>query len=89
MLTIEAALARATELRGLRRIGQQLQDALDSERETASPLASPSFNTDLAKAAFELLRKTAHSRRCKLVELAMDIIRASEALNLGIKKNSF
>ncbi len=81
--TIEAALARAAELRGLRRTGQQLQVALDSEREIsiAIGVTMVQYRID-RKAAFELLRKTARSQRCKLVELAKDIIRASEALNL-------
>jgi response regulator NasT len=81
---IEAALARATELRGLRKTGQQLQDALDSEREISIAIGVTMVQYRLGrKAAFELLRKTARSRRCKLAELAMDVIRASEALNLG------
>jgi len=35
------------------------------------------------KAAFEMLRKAARSQRRKLAELAMDVISASETLNLG------
>lgn len=82
--TIEAALARATELRSLRKTGQQLQDALDGEREISIAIGITMVQYRLGrKAAFELLRKTARSRRCKLAELAMNIIRASEALNLG------
>ncbi len=82
--TIEAALARATELRGLRKTGQQLQDALDGEREISIAIGITMVQYRLGrKAAFELLRKTARSRRCKLAELALDIIKASETLNLG------
>jgi response regulator NasT len=82
--TIEAALARATELRSLRKTGQQLQDALNGEREISIAIGITMIQYRLSrKAAFELLRRTARSRRCKLAELAMDIIKASEALNLG------
>jgi response regulator NasT len=82
--TIEAALARAIELRELRKTGQQLQTALDAEREISIAIGITMVQYRLGrKAAFELLRKTARSRRCKLVELAMEVIRASETLNLG------
>lgn len=82
--TIEAALARAIELHGLRKTGQQLQNALESEREISIAIGITMAQYRLVrKAAFELLRKTARSRRCKLSELAIEIIRASEALNLG------
>lgn len=81
---IEAALARAEELRGLRMTGQQLQNALDRERDIsiATGITMVQYRLD-RKAAFELLRKTARSQRRNLAELAMDVIRASEALNLG------
>lgn len=82
--TIEAALARATEFRSLRANEQQLQSALDSEREISVAIGITMVNYRLnRKPAFELLRKTARSRRCKLVELALEVIRASEALILG------
>ncbi|MGZ5059064.1 MAG: ANTAR domain-containing response regulator [Methylobacter sp.] len=81
---IEAALARAAELRGLRIIGQQLQNALNSEREISVAIGITMVQYRLGrKAAFELLRKTARSQRRKLAELAIEVIKASEALNLG------
>jgi AmiR/NasT family two-component response regulator len=81
---IEAALARATELRGLRMTGQQLQNALDSERDISVAIGITMVQYRLGrKAAFELLRKTARSQRRKLAELAAEVIRASESLNLG------
>ncbi|MGZ4992926.1 MAG: ANTAR domain-containing response regulator [Methylobacter sp.] len=81
---IEAALARAAELRGLRIIGQQLQNALNSEREISVAIGITMVQYRLGrKAAFELLRKTARSQRRKLTELAIEVIKASEALNLG------
>ncbi|MDO9048364.1 MAG: response regulator [Methylobacter sp.] len=81
---IEAALARAAELRSLRMTGQQLQNALNSEREISIAIGITMVQYRLGrKAAFELLRKTARSQRRKLAELAIDVIKASETLNLG------
>lgn len=83
--TIEAALARATELRSLRTTGQQLQIALDSERDISIAVGITMVQYRLGrKAAFELLRKTARTQRRKLAELASDVIKASESLNLEI-----
>ncbi|EGW20368.1 ANTAR domain-containing response regulator [Methylobacter tundripaludum] len=81
---IEAALARAAELRSLRMTGQQLQNALDGEREISIAVGITMVQYRLGrKAAFELLRKTARSQSRRLAELAIDVIKASEALNLG------
>lgn len=82
--TIEAALARAAELRSLRTSEQHLQNALDNEREisVAIGITMVQYRLD-RKAAFELLRKTSRSQRRKLSELAQDVIKASVALNLG------
>jgi two-component system, response regulator PdtaR len=81
---IEAALARATELRSLRVTGRQLQNALNSEREISIAIGITMVQYRLGrKAAFELLRKTARSQRRKLAELALEVINASETLNLG------
>jgi len=81
---IEAALARALELRSLRTTGQQLQNALDSDREVSIAIGITMVQYRLdRKAAFEMLRKAARSQRRKLAELAMDVISASETLNLG------
>jgi len=80
---IEAALARAEELRGLRTTGRQLQNALEKERDISIAIGITMVQYRLGrKAAFELLRKTARSQRRNLAELAMDVIRASETLNL-------
>jgi len=81
---IEAALARAAELQGLRMTGQQLQNALNSEREIsiAVGITMVQYRLD-RKAAFDLLRKTARSQSRRLAELAIEVIKASEALNLG------
>ena len=81
---IKAALARAGEIRGLKATGRQLQGALDSEREISIAIGVTMVQYRLdRKAAFELLRKTARGQKRKLAELAADVIKASEALNLG------
>jgi ANTAR domain. len=64
--------------------GQQLQNALDGEREISIAVGITMVQYRLGrKAAFELLRKTARSQSRRLAELAIDVIKASEALNLG------
>jgi response regulator NasT len=83
---IKAALARAREIHGLEETGRQLQKALNNEREIsiATGITMAQYHLD-RKAAFELLRKSARSQGRKLADLAAEIIRASEALNLGSK----
>lgn len=81
---IKAALARAADMQNLRTIGRQLQGALDSEREISIAIGITMVQYRLdRKAAFELLRKTARSQKRKLAELAVEVIKASEAMNLG------
>ena len=81
---IKAALARAKDIQGLQASAQQLQGALNSEREISIAIGITMVQYRLGrKAAFELLRKTARSQNRKLVELATDVIGASETLNLG------
>jgi response regulator NasT len=80
---IEAALARANELQALRTTRQQLQTALDNERDINAAVGITMVQHRLTrKAAFELLRHGARSQRCKLIELAQGIIKATETLNL-------
>jgi response regulator NasT len=81
---IKAALARAREIHGLEETGRQLQKALNNEREIsiATGITMAQYHLD-RKAAFELLRKSARNQGRKLADLAAEIIRASEALNLG------
>lgn len=83
--TIKAALARAKDIQGLQASAQQLQGALNSEREISIAIGITMVQYRLGrKAAFELLRKTARSQNRKLAELAADVIKASETLNLGV-----
>lgn len=81
---IRAALARAKDIHGLQATERQLQRALDSEREISIAIGITMLQYRLdRKAAFELLRKTARNKGRKLSELAVDVISASEILNLG------
>jgi response regulator NasT len=81
---IEAALVRAEDISSLQATGQQLQSALDSEREISIAIGITMVKYRLdRKAAFELLRKTARNQRRKLTVLAAEIISASETLNFG------
>lgn len=76
---IEAALSRANELQSLRESRQQLQAALNAERDISVAIGITMVQDRLGRhAAFELLRKTARSQRRKLGELATEIIQASE-----------
>lgn len=79
---IEAALARANELQELRATRQQLQAALDSERDISLAVGITMMQHRLKRnEAFDMLRKSARSRRYKLAELATEIIQAGEKLN--------
>lgn len=84
---IEAALARAQEIHRLQSTERQLQTALDSDRDISVAIGITMVQHRLdRKGAFDLLRKTARSQRCKLVELASKVIRANEPLNLMADK---
>jgi AmiR/NasT family two-component response regulator len=81
--SIEAALSRANELQSLRETRQRLQAALDAERDISVAVGITMMQHRLERrAAFELLRKTARSRRSKLAEVAAEIIQAGETLKL-------
>lgn len=81
--TIEAALARANELQGLRGTRQQLQAALDAERNISVATGILIMEYRLKRSdAFALLRDTARKQRRKLAELADEIVKARETLNL-------
>ena len=81
--TIEAALARAKELRHLKNTGRELQAALDNERLVSVATGITMMQYRLGRrAAFELLRNTARSQRRKLAEVAADVVAAAETLSL-------
>ena len=80
---IEAALARANELHDLRVGRQQLQATLDAERNVSIAVGITMMQYHLKRReAFDLLRKSARSQRCKLADLAIGIIQACETLKL-------
>ena len=80
---IEAALARANELQELRTTRVQLQSALNAERDISIAVGITMVQHHLKRSeAFDLLRKSARSRRCKLADLAAEIIQAGESLKL-------
>lgn len=78
----EAGLARADEIRQLRRTGMNLNTALAAGRETslAVGLLMGRFHTD-RDTAFEVLRDHARSSRRKINEVADQLLAAEEVLN--------
>lgn len=82
--TIEAALARAAELYSLRATREQLQHAIDAERNVSVATGILMSDRRITRAeAFNLLRDAARKQRCKLEAVAADIVRARETLCLG------
>ena len=78
----ESALARADEIRQLRRTEANLNAALAAGRETslAVGLLMARFQTD-RNTAFEVLRDHARSNRRKINEVAEQLVSAEELLN--------
>jgi len=79
---VEAALARADEIRQLRRTETNLTAALAAGRETsmAVGLLMAKFQTD-RNTAFEVLRDYARTNRSKLNEVAQELLMAEEKLS--------
>jgi two-component system, response regulator PdtaR len=82
MPAFESALARAEEIRQLRRTEANLNAALAAGRETslAVGLLMTRFQTD-RNTAFEVLRDHARSTRRKVNEVAEQLVAAEELLN--------
>ncbi len=82
MAAFEAGLARADEIRELRRTETNLNAALAAGRETslAVGLLMGKFQTD-RNTAFEVLRDHARSSRRKINEVADQLLAAEETLN--------
>lgn len=80
---VEAALARADEIRQLRRTEANLTAALAAGRETsmAVGLLMARLHTD-RNTAFEVLRDYARSNRCKLNEVAQELLAAEERISM-------
>ncbi|NOT12141.1 MAG: response regulator [Methylococcaceae bacterium] len=85
---IEASWARAKEIQELRDTGNHLQTALAAERDVsiAVGITMVQYHVD-RRNAFEMLRKSARDQRRRLSELALEVIKASETLNLANKGN--
>lgn len=79
---IEAALARSAELSKLRNTGQQLQNALNENREISMAIGVIMERRRLDRhQAFEVLRTSARTQRRKIGELAQELLSAAEVLN--------
>lgn len=79
---IEAALARAADLRQLRTTETQLQMALNENREVSMAIGLFMERRRLGRQeAFEFLRTTARAQRRKIGEVAEEILSAAELLN--------
>lgn len=72
---ISTALARSAELGGLKANRDQLQSALDQERDISIATGIVMARLDIDhRAAFELLRRAARSSRRKLADVARELI---------------
>lgn len=80
---IEAALARARDIRRLEESEAQLTVALSKSRETSIVVGIlvERYRVD-RHAAFELLREHARAQRLKIGEVAAELLRSAESLNL-------
>jgi AmiR/NasT family two-component response regulator len=85
--TIEAALARAQEFSQMHETRQQLQKALDAERNTSVAVGIIIMRYRVKRSeAFALLRDAARKQRKKLADLADEIVQASDVLHLESSK---
>lgn len=77
---VEAALARANDLQELRETRQQLQRALDAERNISVATGIFMIKHRLKRSeAFTRLRDTARNQRRKLADIADDVVADCEA----------
>jgi response regulator NasT len=80
--SIEAALARAADIKGLRSAEANLNAALKSDRNVGVAMGLVMERYRVTRvAAFEALRSRARSQRRKLGEVAAEIVDSAEALN--------
>ena len=80
---IEAAFARAGDVKTLRNTGRQLQTALDADRDVSLAIGIMMERRRLGRQdAFELLRGQARTERRKLIDLAREVVLVAEKLNL-------
>lgn len=84
---IEAALARANELHDLREARQQLQRALDAERNISVATGVFMMLYGLRRSdAFNLLRDSARKQRRKLAEVADEVVDAHETPGAPVRR---
>ncbi len=80
---IEAALARAAEIRTLRQTESELNAALAAGRDTSIALGVIMERYRLSReGAFEVLRNYSRTRRRKIHDVAVELLAAEETLNL-------
>lgn len=80
--SIEVALARASEVRDLRKTAEQLNKALASSREISTAVGLLMMHDHLScDQAFELLRGRARSQQRTVRELAAELVNSAENLN--------
>lgn len=78
---VAAALARASELQGLHGEREQLQTAINSERDISVAVGITMAQRQLTKeAAFKVLRDAARARRRKVALIAAEVIHDCERL---------
>lgn len=83
LAAIEAALARAAEIRTLRRSEAGLSVALEGDRNISIAVGVLMERHRLGRdQAFEVLRSRARAGRCKLTKIAADIVAAADLLRL-------
>ena len=79
---IDAALARAYELQGLKMVESQLKTALNGAREINIAIGITMMQHQVNhKTAFELLRSSARKQSRKLADIAIELIRSNEPFN--------
>ena len=82
--SIEAALARAADIRGLRESEFHLNRALTQGRQTSVAVGIIMERHRLTeRQAFDLLRGRARSQRRKLIDVAQEVVDAVDLLSLG------
>lgn len=86
---VETALSRAGDLRWLREQHANLRTALNQRRETSVAVGVLMERHGLsATDAFSVLRQRARDQRRKIVEVANEIVAASEVLSLSRQKDN-
>lgn len=83
---IEASIARAREMEGLRSTTGHLERALSAEQKTRTAVGIVMVHKQLDRdAAFDFLRMSARSQRRKIGDVAEEIIAAVEVLNRSMR----